>query len=388
MAKRSRPLTQIDWDLLDPTTSNANTHYVNQNSPNKRPRHSRDDENEDDDDVEEVTVNIEEHDREDDLAYERHGMAILNAMNVTKQHPITTVGTTRAALSIKAIEENIPSVHLDEHYTKLYDKIMNTRFEDVEYDDNDDDYYSRSEEDEQDVDDLILDNADSSNHAIHSHSRKNNSNRRYNRGGGDDDEENTQNSTYSTRHRRECFLCAWGNRFHDGIKARHVNALNDIIENQYGQCDNVELALQLHLYYKKHVYRRGTGMIMLTKEVALEHIEGNHSLSAKLYLGQTIKECRKLQFNYVNQIFKENGKHDKHTFDCYHKTVELILKMYDKKIEKMLFNQGASSQDTASMGRLTNIRPEFKQVRSKKNRQKTVTQIQRANDIFGRGFES
>ena len=116
---------------------------------------------------------------------------------------------------------------------------------------------------------------------------------------------------YDRRQRPECFLCAWGNRFHDGIEARHVNRLHDIINEQYGICSNVELAEMLVLYFNKEVYRPGCGMTRLTREVALEHIEEGHSLNARIFLGESIRRQGQNLFCLEAAQWREDGTYDK-----------------------------------------------------------------------------
>jgi hypothetical protein len=96
-------------------------------------------------------------------------------------------------------------------------------------------------------------------------------------GHGDDDTDDgwpliAERSHYETQKRGECFLCTWANRFDEGANTKKVKKLFDILYH-YGMCDNREQALQLHLYFKEHVYKPDQGMSMLTKEIALGHIE-------------------------------------------------------------------------------------------------------------------
>lgn len=68
-------------------------------------------------------------------------------------------------------------------------------------------------------------------------------------------------------------MCTWSNRFYEGVNTEKVMRLFEIAYENNVMCDNREVALQLHLYFKHEVYQSGQGMPMLTKEIALEHIE-------------------------------------------------------------------------------------------------------------------
>lgn len=69
-----------------------------------------------------------------------------------------------------------------------------------------------------------------------------------------------------------CFLCITGNQFYEGNNASHVHRLHEILD-YVGEHSNVSLAEQLHLYFKTNVYKANQDMPMLTKEIALEHIQ-------------------------------------------------------------------------------------------------------------------
>lgn len=339
MSKRARPLANIEWDLLQ--------------GPSKRGRYDGEEEDEDE------TVDIDEQPR---ISQQQHGLAILDSMNVDKQSVTPSSGTT----SGRAPPEDVPTVYLDDHYNTLYNRMMNNRFPQED---------SASESEESDMDELIASlgrsTDDSSERSNKRHAKK---------------KRLVQKPDYDTRERGECFLCSWGNRHHDGIKAKDVNVLHDIMD-QYAGCDNIELALQMHLYFKQKIWRANTGMTMLTKEIALEHIEGLHSLSAILFLGESIKACKKIMFGFQNAIFKENTKYDKYAFIQFKDTLKLLCMLYKMDPDTMLFNYGKTREDTVGMGKPFRIMTQMKQVRDKDKREKRVKQHAATNEAFGRGFD-
>lgn len=68
-------------------------------------------------------------------------------------------------------------------------------------------------------------------------------------------------------------MCTWSDRFYEGVNVDKVIRLFEIADENNVMCDKREVALQLHLYFKDEVYQSDQGMSMLTKEIALEHIE-------------------------------------------------------------------------------------------------------------------
>jgi hypothetical protein len=166
---------------------------------------------------------------------------------------------------------------------------------------------------------------------------------------------------YNRARRPECFLCAWGNRFHDGIEAKHVNELHDIINDNYGTRSNVEIAQMLVLYYAKNVFRPRQGMVMLTREVALEHIEEMHTLNARIFLGEALQREKKNYFLLTNASYREDGSYDKIAVQEARKTLQAIEHLYLMPLSKMNFNQGQSAEDLKRAANLTQLKPNFEQ---------------------------
>lgn len=86
----------------------------------------------------------------------------------------------------------------------------------------------------------------------------------------------------------ECFLCSYETRHKDNLNPLDVYALQTIL-GLYGAMNNVDIALQLHRYYKENIYTVDCGMPKLTKKIALEHIE-RHSVST---MGHSAVQVRK-----------------------------------------------------------------------------------------------
>jgi len=356
MAKRQRPLSAIDWELLEHDSVRA-----------KRSKHGSGDDIEEEEDE---TVHIDQsHRQKEEEEQQQHGLAILNSMAIDKSSIVNDNGGGRKGA---AIQEDVPTVPLDDHYNTLYNKIMTTRFPPR--------YVSESSEEEEE--DITVDTLFGSlgSHAPPSVTEQQKKRKAKAR-------RLVQTPAYNRTERDECFLCSWGNRHHGGIKHKHIDAL-ETIYGQYGEgCDNIDLALHLSIYYEKNVYKPGRGMTMLTKEIALEHIEGLHSLSATIFLGEAIRSCKKVMFGFQNAIFKANGKYDKEAANQFKEMIKMICMLHKMKPSEMLFNYGKTREDTARMGRPFNMMAQMKQVRDKEKRAKRTKQINTANEVFNRGLE-
>jgi hypothetical protein len=171
---------------------------------------------------------------------------------------------------------------------------------------------------------------------------------------------------YSAKHRNECFLCAWGNKFHDGIAAPHVNKLIDIIDTNYGVHHNREIANELHLYFKYEIYDPASGMQMLTREIALEHIESMHTLNARIFLGESIKQEKQLSFLFLNAIWRPDPAggftYDKVAADQYRKSQKSLRELYLMPLNKMNFSNGNNAEDLKRAANYMNLMmPRFEQ---------------------------
>lgn len=71
-----------------------------------------------------------------------------------------------------------------------------------------------------------------------------------------------------------CYLCLL---VQQDARDYHTQRLSEISSFLYGQVHQNELALQLHLYFKAHIYDAARQQPpMLSRALALEHIEGRH----------------------------------------------------------------------------------------------------------------
>lgn len=178
---------------------------------------------------------------------------------------------------------------------------------------------------------------------------------------GDDDASHSSSETSAARteHIRECFLCSWGDRFHDSVYGTLVNRLHAIFSLNYGRVENAALAQMLHLYFKKRVWQ--PGMPMLTQEVALTHIEQMHSLDPRITVGEMIRHYHRLFLTFQNEIYYDNGSFNPRAFAAMNHAGKMILSLYKSDPVKMNFYNPDLELDTKQVGRFTNIMANFSQ---------------------------
>lgn len=156
----------------------------------------------------------------------------------------------------------------------------------------------------------------------------------------------------------ECFLCSWGNLYHDGIEAPKINRLSNIIKNNYGKHNNEDIAQQLHLYFKHEIYDPKRGMVMLTVETALEHLEF-HCNDATIYVGESIKRLRRLDSILENKIVREDETYDRNALADLHKNMSLGLRYYKENIERLNFVNGGTKDDQKGTSNYFNMLEPF-----------------------------
>ena len=161
--------------------------------------------------------------------------------------------------------------------------------------------------------------------------------------------------------KEECFLCAYGDRFHDGIRAPHIARLVQIIDKFYGRMSNYELANAVHLYYKHNIYKEDEGMHMLEANVVLEHFEGRHSLAALNFIVESIRDYEQVKFISKGCLCKADGSMDHRAFAIFDKAQTKLEKLYTMNIEKMNFNNGQTAEDLNGKGAYFNLMPMFSQ---------------------------
>lgn len=167
----------------------------------------------------------------------------------------------------------------------------------------------------------------------------------------------------------ECFLCAYGDDFHDGIHQTHINTMKRILKNNYGKVRNIELSQFVHLYFVKWVYRPDLGMEMLEADMVLDHIEGLHSLSAMNFIVESIRDFKKVRFIARDSMCRSDGTFDYKAFSAFRQSHEALEKLYSKKPQGMLFNEEATAKDYNEKGAIVNLLP-FS--RDKEERQKRI----------------
>lgn len=366
MSKRARPLSAIEWSLLDPRKTKS-ARFEQQSAV---------EEENDEEEEEEPTVHIDQGE-DIDTVNQQHGMAILNSMMIDKRS--INDSPARRTTTKATVQDQVPRVSLDSQFNKTYNKSMNERFPPT-YN------YESSEEDlETDIFNSLGSGGSRSplSMSISDSPQKQQPERRREKA-----RRLVQSPAYDTEERAECFLCSWGNRYHDGIRGKHVNALKDILATQYPRCNNLDLAQQLHIYFKKYVYKPRCGMTMLTREIALEHIENpTHTLNATFFQAEGIRKCMRAAYVFENAICKADGGYDivaSKEFREYLKEARLFYKL---KPEEMAFNYGLTQKDTHEMGNPINIMPEMKQVREKDKRRKLTEQLITTNETFNRGLQ-
>lgn len=162
-----------------------------------------------------------------------------------------------------------------------------------------------------------------------------------------------------------CFLCACGDRFHDGIRLEHINKLNEIMDSFYGITSNEELAIQLHLYFTKEIYKKG--MPMLEVHVALRHIE-EHIISAKVFIGESIRKWRKIQNLLEDTLFTEDCNPITKNIIIYERIQKIIMSLYNSNIAKMNFNNGNTKEDLNKISGYHKLMPTFTKNKEKRER--------------------
>lgn len=204
-----------------------------------------------------------------------------------------------------------------------------------------------------------------------------------NDGGGRPPPKKRQRKAMMPSSKDSCFLCAFGDRFHDGIRAPHIARLNNIYEKFYGKMSNYELANAMHLYFKANIYSEDDSIPMLEPQVILEHIEGRHSLAALNFIVESIKDYEQVKFIAKGCLCKADGTMDHRAFAIFDKAQTKLEKLYTMKIDNMNFNNGQTMEDLNSKGGYFNLMPMFSQREERTRRLKRKTSsIQSATNTF------
>jgi hypothetical protein len=173
----------------------------------------------------------------------------------------------------------------------------------------------------------------------------------------------------------ECFLCSWGNKFHDGIEAPHINAMIEIIDKNLGVIKKEAISQMVHLYFKEFVYRPDLGMKMLHAHVVLEHIKGLHTLSARIFLCESVDFWKQLRFLYSTQIFQSDGRFiNEKAAKATERAQNQLNGLYRMDLRKMNFSQGETQEDLNRMGAAFTQMALFSQKKEKRQLQERRTE--------------
>lgn len=176
------------------------------------------------------------------------------------------------------------------------------------------------------------------------------------------------NITPINDHRTECFLCSWGNKFHDGIKAKHMIKLYEIW-NDYGVCSDEELAEALSEYYMRRIYNPRRRMPSMTMTMTYVHIQ-THTLAAEVFVGKTLRACQANEFLLQNQIWRSDGTYNREALHDWERMVKLERMMRLTPLAKMSFNMGKTDEDLKKLGKPFNLSLICAQEEEKRHRAK------------------
>lgn len=241
------------------------------------------------------------------------------------------------------------TVPLREHFTKIYNDSINRR---LAPDSNESEEEEEEEADGEEEKTVHLSD-DSSSHKRQKHCHH----------------------AYDMRKRGPCVFCEWGNKTLDSIEAPHYDKLVKILDENYGYHDNLEIADELKIYYDKEVYDPTIGMPKLTRAGALEHIEGLHTLNAKIFLGETIRDERQMMISFRDAVWRSDGSYDNKAYANYRKSVDAIFRHYLFPLPKANFNERSNPDDLKKMADYYKIRPKFEQVERKQQTQRRVATL-------------
>lgn len=179
---------------------------------------------------------------------------------------------------------------------------------------------------------------------------------------------------YDVWNRGECFLCAWGDKFHDGIEAPHVNKLFSIIDDCLGIWSKLEIARAVVQYYDAVVYDAAQGMPRMTWQMVMDHLD-NHTRDARLFVVNRMDEACQIAFMLKQQMVRPDGTFDYKALGEYWRAVDKAYAMYHTagKLEKMGFNNGKTREDTRLMSNPMQLMRAFTQRRP---------HIQHQDDVF------
>jgi hypothetical protein len=264
----------------------------------------------------------------------------LDAYNrLSRQHTVTIdqhSGPTKQQKSKKASSQTEgETVPLYQHFRKLYNEEMKTRFPSSSSSSS-----SSSCEDVVEEEEIV------------------------------DRPKRKRDEAYDIDRRDECVLCGWGNPAHDDIHAEDFNKLTLIIKTNIGVASKVEIAQALHEYFMKKIHPYSK-LPILTKQVALEHLE-YHTKDASLFIDNTIDDEKELAFCFRNAICRADGSYDTKMIGEYRRSIDTILKLYSMQISKMNYNNGNNVDDMKRAAGYFKLQPKFETGEKKRKRTRDV----------------
>lgn len=165
---------------------------------------------------------------------------------------------------------------------------------------------------------------------------------------------------YDAMGRPQCFLCGWGNRYHEGVDPEKMLNLRAILSKNYGFRANHEIARAMHLYFKHEIYPYGDRrMQMLTTACALDHIENLHTLNSRIFLGEMIKDEKMMYFSFKNAVWKYDGTWDEKAALQYRASKKELRQLYAMNYERMNFKEGETVEDQKYAAECINIMTRF-----------------------------
>ncbi len=144
---------------------------------------------------------------------------------------------------------------------------------------------------------------------------------------------------------RLCFLCSFGSKRHDKLKHEHVAYLRALLKETYGSHSNAAVARAMHQYFREEIWRPGCGLPMLTTAMALEHIEGLHTLNARVFLGEMIRDEKMMYLTLKNAVWRQDGSFDKNVYKAYNESKKELRQLYTTPLARMNFADDEQPED-------------------------------------------
>lgn len=155
-----------------------------------------------------------------------------------------------------------------------------------------------------------------------------------------------------------CFLCAFGNKLHDGVYAPVLVEFIQIFQDLYARINDIDLAKMMVAFFKKRIRGRDKSIPMITEVSILDHIQGLHTLNATMFVVQRIRTWKKVALVLEAKLFNADGTVNQKNLKEL-KEAELRLdRLYLMDIEKMNF-QGDLQLDTKKMGAVCEVMKKF-----------------------------